>query len=132
MYGAANGLNLEIRFPCSPRYASAARQAFRLHLAPLRLDSSAQSELEIAVGEAIANVVEHGYGKATFFELRCRLERGVIKIEIEDRGRKHDAGKQPERTDASRTLSFAIMQYLVDDIEFVDEGRLVRFSKKIS
>ena len=132
MQGAANDLNLDVRFPCSPRYASAARQAFRLHVAPLRLNSAAQNELEVAVGEAITNVVERGYGKATFFELRCRMEHGVLKVEIEDRGRKHDAGKQPERSDVSRTLSFAILQSLVDDIECIDDGRLVRFSKRIS
>jgi anti-sigma regulatory factor (Ser/Thr protein kinase) len=129
---AGNALSLDVRFPCSPRYAAAARQAFRVHVAPLQLNSAAQSELEVAIGEGIANVVEHGFGKATFFELRCRVERGVIKVEIEDRGRDQEAGKHLERTETSRTLGFAIMQSLVDHLEFLDDGRLVRFSKKIT
>jgi anti-sigma regulatory factor (Ser/Thr protein kinase) len=122
---------LNVRFPCTPRHATRARQAFRVYLALLHLDSRTEFDLESAIGEAITSVVERGYSLDAFFELRVRLESSDLTIEIEDRGRENPVPAKLERPADSRDYGLNIMRALVDDVEMLQEGRLVRLHKKV-
>jgi anti-sigma regulatory factor (Ser/Thr protein kinase) len=124
-------LPLSVRFACTPRHATRARQAFRVYLALLHLDARTESDLENAIGEAITNAVEHGYAQETFFELRCRLEHSVLQIEIEGRARAASRPNKLNRSLDSRDMGLGIMRALVDDVELLEDGRLIRMQKKI-
>jgi anti-sigma regulatory factor (Ser/Thr protein kinase) len=122
---------LNVRFACTPRHATRARQAFRVYLALLHLDARTESDLESAIGEAIANAVEHGYAQETFFELRCRLDESMLQIEIEGRARAALMPNKLDRSLDSRDMGLGIMRALVDDVELLEDGRLIRLQKKI-
>lgn len=122
---------LNVRFPCTPRHATRARQAFRVYLALLHLDARTESDLESAIGEAIANAVEHGFAQETFFELRCRLEHSILQIEVEGRARTAMMPSKLDRPLDSRDMGIGIMRALVDDVELLEDGRLIRLQKKI-
>ncbi len=121
---------LNVRFPCTPRHATRARQAFRVYLALLHLDTRTESDLESAIGEAIANAVEHGFAQETFFELRCRLEHSLLQIEVEGARAAMMPSKLGRPLD-SRDMGIGIMRALVDDVELLEDGRLIRLQKKI-
>jgi anti-sigma regulatory factor (Ser/Thr protein kinase) len=122
---------LSVRFPCTPRHATRARQAFRVYLALLHLDARTESDLESAIGEAIANTVESGFAQETFFSLRCRLESSMLEIEIENHARNFERPGKLERSLDSRDMGLGIMQAMVDEVEVLEEGRLIRLEKKI-
>jgi anti-sigma regulatory factor (Ser/Thr protein kinase) len=124
-------LPLNVRFPCTPRHATRARQAFRVYLALLHLDARTESDLESAIGEALTNAVEHGFAQDTFFELRCRLEHSILQIEIEGRARTMMMPNKLARPLDSRDMGIGIMRALVDDVELLEDGRLIRLQKKI-
>src|SRR5579872_4240165 len=125
-------LPLNVRFPCTPRHATRARQAFRVYLALLHLDSRTESDLESAIGEALTNAVERGYAQETFFELRCNMAASVLTIEIEDHARNGAAADAKlDRQDISRSYGYDIMRAFVDDVELLKDGRLIRLRKKI-
>ncbi len=92
------------------------------------------SDIESAVGEALANCAEHGYVNGTSIDVRCRFDGRELSIEIKD------AGKGFDRWDASdyiKPLSSAprgygtyIMRRLMDEIEYSERGTRVRLVKK--
>ena len=122
---------LNVRFPSTPRHATRARQAFRVYLALLHLDARMESDLESAIGEALANVIEDAYAQETFFELRCNLEHASLTIEIENHGRIGGAEHKLDRPDVSRDFGLNIMRALVDDVTLLKDGRLIRLQKTV-
>ena len=122
---------LNARFLCTPRHATRARQAFRIYLALLHIDARTESDLESALGEALADVVEHGFAQETFFDLRCSVDASTLTIEIEDHGRGTETSNKFERPEFSRDFGSEIMRALVDEVEFLKDGRLTRLQKRI-
>jgi anti-sigma regulatory factor (Ser/Thr protein kinase) len=92
------------------------------------------SDIESAVGEALANCAEHGHVNGTSIDVRCRYDGLELTIEIKD------AGKGFDRWDASdffKPLSAAprgygtfIMRRLMDEIEYSENGTRVRLVKR--
>ncbi len=92
------------------------------------------TDIESAVGEALANCAEHGYANGTDIDIRCRFDGHELTIEIKD------AGKGFDRWDASdflKPLSAAprgygtfIMRRLMDEIEYSENGTRVRLVKR--
>lgn len=88
-------------------------------------------ELETAIGEAIANAIEHGYPEARWFQIRCLIRAGEIVTEVEDDG----TGFQMQTTSPPpghvRGFGFGIMRSLVDELHILKNGRLIRFTKRL-
>lgn len=86
-------------------------------------------DVEIAVGEAIANAVEHGNKSAGSFSLCARFEGGLLAIEVKDGGSGFlpDAPAEPK---AYRGWGILLMRHLVDSISFHDGGTRVRLEKR--
>jgi serine/threonine-protein kinase RsbW len=76
-------------------------------LLPEWLGEPDRDAIELALAEALTNIVEHGYGHDTTEPVRLRLlERsGALEIDIWDRGRPIPDGLI-ENTDASTTFLF--------------------------
>jgi serine/threonine-protein kinase RsbW len=76
-------------------------------LLPDWLAESERDEIELALVEALTNIVEHGYGGDSAHPIRLRLlERpGALEIDIWDRGQPMPEGLI-ENTDVSTTFLF--------------------------
>ena len=123
---------LQMRFPCGRRYAARARRSLRMYLAALDIDARLQSEIESAVGEAIANALEHGYPQARFFEVRCTVSGDELIVEIEDDGPGFRDDCAPPNPGAMRGFGFGIMRSMSDRVHILQNGRLVRLTKRVT
>ena len=123
---------LHMRFPCSRKYAIRARRSFTTYLTSIQVDAGIQHDLETAVGEAIANAIEHGYPKARWFQIRCRVTDNEIVTEVEDDGPGFQADAKQPAPGQTRGFGFGIMRSLVDELYVLKNGRLVRFMKRLA
>jgi anti-sigma regulatory factor (Ser/Thr protein kinase) len=86
-------------------------------------------DFELAVGEALANAVEHGGGGVV--HVSCGYERGRVVAEIQDYGAGFGRAGPPSRppNGAVRGYGLFIMNRIVDEVEFMDDGRRLRLMK---
>jgi anti-sigma regulatory factor (Ser/Thr protein kinase) len=90
------------------------------------------TDFEGAVGEVLANAVEHGGGPE--ITVRCYFDCGRVVAEIED----HGAGFLPPQAirapvgGAPRGYGLFIMHRLLDEVEYLDNGRKLRLVKRTS
>jgi serine/threonine-protein kinase RsbW len=97
----------------------------------LGLPEECEEDLTYAVGEALANAVEHGFRERTYFSIRCWRDDDVaIVVEVEDDGTGFDPDA-PNVSDeiAERGYGISIMRSMVDEVSFQRNGRLVRLHK---
>lgn len=92
------------------------------------------SDIESAVGEALANCAEHGYVNGTNIDVLCRYQGGELSVEIKDAGNGFDRWNacdfvKPLST-APRGYGTFIMRRLMDEIEYSDRGTRVRLVKR--
>jgi anti-sigma regulatory factor (Ser/Thr protein kinase) len=121
-----------MRFPCCRKYAIRARRAFTTYLTSIQIDAEIQGDLETAIGEAVANAIEHGYPKARWFQIRCRVTDDAIVTEVEDDGPGFQADATQRAPGQTRGFGFGIMRSLVDELYVLKNGRLVRFKKRLA
>lgn len=94
-YTADQAPTLNLRVPADPRYARTVRDALagfaHLHgVAPDDLDS-----LMFAVGEALANAIEHATTSGDI-EIECRVDEREIVATVTDEGRGISSAKIPQ------------------------------------
>ncbi|MBB3086377.1 SpoIIE family protein phosphatase [Geodermatophilus sabuli] len=81
---------LAVRLPADPARLSAARRAVAAWLATVGVPEETAEDLHLALGEALANAVEHAYAAAPGAgECSYRLDRdldGGIRVEVRDTG----------------------------------------------
>ncbi|MGA3037601.1 MAG: ATP-binding protein [Vulcanimicrobiaceae bacterium] len=121
---------LRVIFPSTPRYATKARRAVVIYLTSIGVGENDLGDLEQAVGEAIANAVEHGFREGSYFEVRASLEDGTLRIEVEDDG----PGFEPQNMSeprAARGFGITVMRTLVGRVTFLKRGRLIRLEKRV-
>jgi len=118
-------------FQCSPIGARQARCAIK-SFARTWLSGRDLSDFEAAVGEVLANAVEHGGGPMITVE--CYFDSGRVVAEIQD----HGAGFLPPAAieapsgGALRGYGLFIMHRLLDEVEFLDSGCKLRLVKAAS
>src|SRR5579872_5980630 len=122
---------LRARFPCNRQNATKARKVFLTYLERIGVGDSDSFELEHAVGEALANAVEHGYRDNSYLEIRCRFDGKQLLAEIEDDGPGFDKEKM-RGGPGLRGFGFTLMRSLVDRISVMKRGRLVRLEKHVA
>lgn len=89
---------IEIRLPAAPTSATIARRFVSRYARVARLSPERSFDLVIAVGEAVANAVEHAYRGATGdFVLRLDYRDGRIIGEVRDLGTWRERRPSPER-----------------------------------
>ena len=141
-----------INMPCQYGFLRIARQSVMDFCNRAGLTEYKASQLEMAVDEACANIIEHSYGGEVTFDdttashpgLQMNLiHRGnAIVVEIHDFGRGFDHADldevSPEQyleNHRERGLGMYIIQNFVDDMEYVrgdgkDRGNCLRPVKK--
>jgi serine/threonine-protein kinase RsbW len=151
---ATNDQNLAIEgfvtlhLPCRYSYLRMIRQSVLDMSARAGLSEFKAAQLEMAVDEACANVIEHSYGGEAAAAgtpnhpgLRINLMqcRDRIVVEIYDRGKGFDFGNQKEvdpktyvESDRQRGLGMFIIRKFVDDVDYergTSSGNCLRLTK---
>ncbi len=108
----ALGKPLILELPALPISAKIVRQALRALSADLRLSADRQFALQVAVGEALMNVVEHAYG----------AQKGPVRLEVTADSRNimvdiEDHGKWRAPRDDGRGWGLPIMRELCESVE---------------
>lgn len=102
-----------------------------MYLSGLGIGEADLADLEQAVGEAIANAVEHGYREGSYFEIRAKLEGTALRIEVEDDGTGFVPLNMSEPR-STRGFGITVMRTLVDRVTFLKRGRVVRLEKRVA
>jgi stage II sporulation protein AB (anti-sigma F factor) len=76
---------LQLRIPPLPRYAVAARSALSVFAGEQRLAAADLENLMFALGEAIANAIQHSHS-AESIDVRIRADGDCVIVTVTDRG----------------------------------------------
>jgi len=139
--GSNNG---ELQFTLKNSVAEIARLGERLgeFAAVHQLTPSVLHDLNLAVEEAVTNIISHGYSDHREHEilLRIRVESGAVIVELKDDARAFNPLTAPD-TDVTtpldeRTaggLGIHLMRKLMDEIEYqrLEDGNLLIMKKKL-
>lgn len=96
-------------------------------------------EIEIALGEAVANAVIHGNHedpeKQVFVSCRCSMD-GEVLITVRDQGQGFDSRSVadptwPERLFLTHGRGLHLMKALMDEVSFEENGTVVRMRKRM-
>lgn len=116
---------LDLTLPARPSSLLRVRQSLRRLSRGAGFDDDRAFALEVAVGEAINNVIEHAYGPAGGNVRVCAWRDGeAVVVEVSDHGRwRSDRPDGPQRG-----RGILLMQGLVDSVDFrkAPEGTTVR------
>jgi len=92
-------------------------------------------DIECAVGEALANAVEHGHSEGGSIDVRCSFRDRRLTVEIKDRGpgfeRKRGFGTPEACGPLWRGYGIHIIKTLMDDVIYLDRGTRVRLTKRL-
>ncbi|HXM05926.1 MAG TPA: ATP-binding protein [Candidatus Acidoferrum sp.] len=121
---------LHLRCAASPDRARPLRHALGAFLTTVDLERSDVDDVLTAVGEAVANVVEHAYcrqGVSTFeMELSARADDAHdLRIEVVDRGRFLERPPRPYRGFGLRIVRAIATEVSIDASEFGTRVRMV-------
>lgn len=84
-YAAEPGQAFKLRIPPNARFSRTAREELRAFAGRLEIGRDDLEEFIFAVGEALANAIEHS-GSGDIIELRCNYEPDKIVVTIVDSG----------------------------------------------
>jgi serine/threonine-protein kinase RsbW len=121
---------LHVRCAATPERARPLRHALGAFLAAVDVDGCNADDVLTAVGEAIANVVEHAYsqqGVSLFeIELLARAEDGDgLCVDVVDRGRFLEQPPEPHRGFGLRIVRAIASQVSIDSNELGTCVRMV-------
>jgi anti-sigma regulatory factor (Ser/Thr protein kinase) len=91
------------------------------------------ADIEIAVGEGLANAFEHGQQESVGFAVSVRWTDGSLVIEIKDGGCGFDPAQRPcalPPAEALRGFGMFIMRELMDEIDYSERGTRLRLRKR--
>jgi serine/threonine-protein kinase RsbW len=94
-------------------------------------------EIELAVGEALSNVIRHGYsGQANLkIELRLTIDEEKLELEIHDTARpfaRNSVPPPPLGTASTGGYGLHLIDELMDEVEYArrEDGGLLRMVKR--
>jgi serine/threonine-protein kinase RsbW len=98
--------------------------------------SQGESDVEIALREALANAIIHGNHEnpRKHVYVRCRCKPDEVSIAVKDEGRGFELNKiadptAPENTGAVHGRGIYLMKALMDEVRFEEGGVVVRMRK---
>ncbi len=125
--------HFEMTLPNTPAGAALARRQLVRFVEHVCLNRGAVGDLETAIGEALANAAEHGYRSGGRIHVTAHLTGDGIEIEVSDDGRGFAPRVVPVDHPpalAPRGYGIFLMRAMVDEVDFADDGRTVRFLKR--
>jgi serine/threonine-protein kinase RsbW len=103
-----------------------------------RSADGSETDIELALHEALANAVIHGNGdsssKRIYVTCRCYMD-GEVSITVRDEGRGFDSSAVPDPTLRGNLLlthgrGIYLMKVLMDEVSFEESGALVMMRKR--
>jgi serine/threonine-protein kinase RsbW len=103
-----------------------------------RSADGSETDIEMALHEALANAVIHGNGensgRRVYVECRCYMD-GEVSITVRDEGRGFDSSAVPDPTFLENLLfthgrGIYLMKTLMDEVSFEEGGAVVMMRKK--
>ncbi|HWY56037.1 MAG TPA: ATP-binding protein [Terriglobales bacterium] len=103
-----------------------------------RCADGSETDIELALHEALANAVIHGNGdsssKRIYVTCRCYMD-GEVSITVRDEGRGFDSSAVPDPTLRGNLLlthgrGIYLMKVLMDEVSFEESGALVMMRKR--
>ena len=128
------GHHFEISLPNTPACAAYARKQLIGFAKQLDLDAEIIIDLETAVGEALANAAEHGRRPGGTIRLEAWLTDLGLEAAVSDDGPGFAPGTISEDHPAAlapRGYGLFLMQALMDEVEFRNDGKTVWFLKRL-
>jgi serine/threonine-protein kinase RsbW len=119
---------LRVRCAATPERARPLRHALGAFLAAVEVDGCNVEDVLTAVGEAVANVVEHAYSKQGMFELEllARANDGHgLSIDVVDHGRFLERPPEPHRGFGLRIVRAIATEVSIDTNELGTRIRMV-------
>lgn len=113
----------ELSIPPQPRFAATVRAAFTQFAGVNRLKTLDAEALVFALGEAIANAIQHAE-TAEAIEVRAYVNGDTVVVTVTDRGRGFAPPRGPvpwPSVYAEAGRGFAIMQRCTDFLEVISE-----------
>ncbi len=122
----------ELRFASDRALVPVARRAASKYACALSaFDADALYDIELAVGEALANAVEHGHRDGSYISVTCESRDDAFHVTVRDGGRGFDpvdclvAGRCSDRG-----YGIGIMRSAMDSVEFLSGGTAVKMLKR--
>ena len=132
--------SLELRLQAGPQAAARALDAIEAAAQEWGIATRPLFQIQLAVDEAISNIVNHGYsGKGGDIILRLGVEGHDVWVEIRDRGIPFDPTASPEprlngelETRARGGMGIHLMRQAVDEMRYwrVGEMNILRMVKR--
>jgi len=103
--------------------------------AKLRLDDDIYGNIMIAVTESVNNAIIHGNknDRDKNVQISLTFQDSILKFIIEDEGEGFDYQNlpdptSPENIDKTNGRGIFLMKHLSDEVNFIDDGRIVELS----
>jgi anti-sigma regulatory factor (Ser/Thr protein kinase) len=123
------------RYPQSSKAVGQARRDVVEFARTCGFSGQPLADIEVCVGEGLANAVEHGHRDEGGFEVSVRRGARELVVEIKDDGQGFDAATM--RLDAGppiealRGFGTFIMRELMDDVRYTEYGTRLRLLKRL-
>ncbi|MDD5423370.1 MAG: ATP-binding protein [Candidatus Omnitrophica bacterium] len=106
-------------------------------LLPYKLEEEALFDIKLCVEEAVRNAIVHGNrsNRKLPVKVDCRVDDGILNIEVEDRGAGFDHKLLPDPTKDGNILRNSgrgvyLILKLMDKVEFNESGNRIRMIKR--
>jgi anti-sigma regulatory factor (Ser/Thr protein kinase) len=123
------------RYPHSSKAVGHARRDIVEFAKGCGFSGQALDDIEVAVGEGLANAVEHAQRDDRGLEVSVQRDARALIVEIKDSGRGFDHGGVCARSrppaEALRGFGTFIMRELMDEIRYSELGTRLRLLKKL-
>ncbi len=116
----AGGSQLRLNCRATPQAAKPIRHAVAAFLAVFDLDPDFSDDVLTAVGEALANTIEHAYAGQDPSDIELLAEyadRRVLRVDVVDHGRFIERARQP-----NRGFGMRIVRAIANDVRIDTNG----------
>jgi anti-anti-sigma factor len=120
----------QVRIPADPRQLRATRRAVEAWTAAAGLDPDQADDLQLALGEAVANAIEHGYRDRADGVVGIDLTRhgdGAAQVAVEDAGR----WRPPPEDPGHRGRGLGVIRKVATDVELDAEPSGTRIAFRV-
>ncbi len=131
-------IELRQSFPSNVTAISLFGEQLMRFILKFRSADGTETDIELALHEALANAVIHGNGesprKRIYLSCRCYMD-GEVSIRVRDEGRGFDSSAVPDPTFRENLLlthgrGIYLMRTLMDEVSFEEGGAIVIMRKK--
>jgi serine/threonine-protein kinase RsbW len=132
---SSKGVSDRLKFALSntPPNAMWARRQILSFVATFGVDEKSLIDIEIAVGEALANACEHGRRPRSMIRAEVKVSDAEIEVSITDGGPGFTPAPYPvgrPGTTSPRGFGLYLLQSVTDKVAFLNGGKTVWFSKR--